>query len=196
MFIAGITEFFLIACVLFSASLFPRQAGKTLQLAYVMTLGFIALSAFMGALRFLELANTLTFHTWFTYLSRHLAMTCFVIFSLWPNLQSSRAKLLAKMLLLLSLISCMLNLNFQLTWLTDVTIFSALLFTVYQLRRNTAAMLSVVVGLVLLASNPLWGLIIDNESLRIGINHFCLGAYFILLGKSFSSNFAHGQMAN
>lgn len=152
-----------------------------------MALSLIALAAFLGALRFLEIANVLTYHIWLTYLSKHLAMTVFVVFALWPKLQSSRAKSFAKLLLLLSLTSCILNLKFQMMWLADVTIVSSILFAAYLVRGNFGAILAVMLGLALLISKPLWGVIIDNESLRIGINHLCLGICLILLAKSLNS---------
>ena len=176
------------------ASLFPNKTAKSIQVGYVLALGLIALAAFCGALRFLELANSLTYHVWLTYLSKHLAMTFFVVFGLWPNLQSNRAKLFAKLLLLLSLTSCILNLKFQLMWLADVTIMSAILLAAHQVRSNFGAILAVMLGLALLISKPLWGTIIDNESLRIGINHLCLGIGLILLAKSLNSEVGHRQI--
>jgi hypothetical protein len=187
MFIAGITEIILIGAVLFAARLVPKQAGKFVQVGYLMALCVIALAAFLGGLRFLELVNTLSYHSVLTHFSKHLAMPIFVVCALWHHLRSGATRWFAKLLMLLALFTCLLNLKFQVAWLSDVIIVAAILFAAFQVRSLHRASLAVLLGLMLLMSNLLWKVIIESESLRIGIFHLCLGGFFILLAKSLSS---------
>ncbi len=188
MFVAGITEIILIASVIFAARFVPKQAGKFLQMGYQMALCIIALAAFLGGLRFLELVNTVSYHIVLTHFSKHLAIPIFLVCALWQHLRTDATRWFAKLLMLLAVFSCLLNLKMQLAWLSDVIIVAVILFAAFQVRSLHRASLAVLLGLMLLMSNLLWNVIIESESLRIGIFHLCLGGFFILLAKSLSSN--------
>lgn len=187
MFIAGVSEFFLIASLIYAASLGSKQAGKYLHLGYLVALGLIAVAAFFGSLRFLGLTDNVSYHVFLSYMAKHLAMPIFVLFALWHNLRSSASLWFAKCLLFLVFTSCLLNLQFQLVWLSDAIIVTTIVFAASQVRSRYRSFLAIMLGLILLLSKPLWSAIMESESLSIGIFHLCLGIFFMLLATSLNA---------
>lgn len=184
MLIAGLTELILIAAVSFAARRAPKPVGSLLQTGYVIALCCIGVAAFVGGLRFLELANTHSYHIALTYVAKQVATPVFVLCALWPHLTSPTARLTAKLLMLLAVVSCLLNLRFELAWLADAIIVTVLVFAAFQVKGMHRASFGVLLGLMLLLSNLLWQAMIDNESLRIGIAHVCLAGFFMVVAKS------------
>ncbi len=184
MLIAGYSEFLLILCLLYVASLLPRNNEKPMQALYLVALGIIACTAFLGGLKFLQLADTSRYHQILGFYSKHLAMPFFVLMALWPCLQSSRSKFIAKTFMLASIVSCLVNLKFKAGFVSDAIIISALIFTATQVKKNTKALVCISLGLFLLISTLLWSVLIKDESIRIGIFHLCLIAYFYLIAQS------------
>ncbi len=187
MLIAGYSEFILILCLLFIATLLPRNSGKAVQTGYLLALSIIASTAFLGGLKFLQMADTQHYHQILGFYSKHLAMPFFVMLALWPCLKSPRPKLIAKIFLSASVVSLLVNLKFKAGVVSDVIIIGALIFTASQVKQSTKAFISVLLGLTLLLSTLLWSILVKDESFRIGIFHLCLSAYFYLIARSLNN---------
>ena len=190
MLLAGFSEFYLIAALAYAAILAPKQSHPAVTAGYLAVLSLTALAAICGAIRYLELGDVLIWHTELSFYSKHLAMPGFVILALWPNLLSSKARLAAIGLLVMSLISCLLNLYYPLSPLSDGIIVVAILCAAYTLRSNRRTLGHIAMALALLLSTLLWSAVITDNSLRIGIFHLCLGSVFVLLARSLNKSAA------
>ncbi len=188
MFLAGLSEFYLLAALAYAATLLAKPAHPAITAGYLTALALTALAALCGAIRYLELGDVIIWHKELSFYSKHLAMSAFVILALWHQLPSSKTRLLAVGLLGGSVISCLLNFHYPLSALSDGIIVSAILLAAYTLRGNRQAMNQIIVALALLLSTLLWSAVITDNSLRIGIFHLCLGSYFALLARSLNSS--------
>jgi len=188
MFLAGISEFYLLAALAYAATLLAKPAHPAIRAGYQAALALTALAALCGAIRYLELGDVIIWHKELSFYSKHLAMSAFVILALWHKLPSSKARLMASALLGLSVISCLLNLSYPLSALSDGIIVSAILLAAYTLRGNRQAVGQIMVALALLLSSLLWSAVITDNSLRIGIFHLCLGSYFVLMARSLNTS--------
>ncbi len=198
MLLAGFSEFFLLAALAVAATKVPQDTHKLIQVGYLAALSLTALSALCGAIRYLDLGDSLVWHQTLTFYSKHLGMPIFVIMALWPNLRSYKTRALAAGFVALSLISCLINLAYSLSVLSDGLMVSVLLFTAYSLRQDRQTASFILLALSLLLSTLLWGAIITDESLRIGVFHMCLGGYFIVLASSLNrtNSRQHTQVAS
>ena len=188
MFLAGISEFYLLAALAYATTLRAQPAYPAITAGYLAALTLTALAAISGAVRYLELGDVLFWHKELSFYSKHLAMPAFVILALWPNLPSSKTRLIAIGLLTMSLVSCLLNLNYSLGVLSDGIIVSAILLAAYTLRDNRQILSQIIVALALLLSTLLWSALITDSSLRIGVFHLCLGSVFVLLARSLNAS--------
>ncbi len=187
MLIAGLSEFYLIAALILASLYAPKNTPKNIQIGYLFALFITALAALSGALKYLDILDTNSWHHVFSYASKHLAMAVFVICALWPLLKNLRQKQLAFYLLLLSLFSFLINLSLDLAFTADIVIISSIFFAFSLLKADKTARFKLLAALSILLSTLLWGAIIDNNSLRIGIFHLCLGSYFLLLAHTLSA---------
>ena len=186
MLLAGISEFYLLASLAYAAPLVPKQSQRIIQFGYLGALSLTAMAALCGAIRYLELGDSLAWHQELSFYSKHLGMPVFVVLALWGNLPSVSRRLGAITLLLMSALSCLANLYYQLSMASDAIIVMALVFAAYSLKNNRRALKHIVMALALLLSTLLWSAIITDTSLRIAVFHVCLGSYFVLTARSFN----------
>jgi len=195
MFLAGISEFYLLAGLAYAATLLAKPAHPAITAGYLTALTLTALAAICGAIRYLELGDVLFWHKELSFYSKHLAMPAFVILALWHNLPSSNTRLIAIGLLAMSLVSCLLNLTYSLSALSDGIIVFAIFLAAYTLRDNRQVLGQIIVALALLLSTLLWSALITDNSLRIGIFHLCLGSVFVLLARSLNASTTDHKVA-
>jgi len=188
MFLAGLSEFYLLATLAYAATLLAKPAHPAITAGYLAALALTAAAAICGAIRYLELGDVLIWHKELSFYSKHLGMPGFVLLALWPNTLSRKTRFIATGLLAMSLISCLLNLVYSLGALSDGIIVSAILLAAYTQRHNRLVFRQIMVALTLLLSTLLWSAIITDNNVRIGIFHLCLGSYFVLLARSLSSS--------
>ncbi len=195
MFLAGISEFYLLAALAYAATLLAKPAPPAITAGHLAALTLTALAAICGAIRFLELGDVLIWHKELSFYSKHLAMPAFVILALWHNLPSSKTRSIAIGLLTMSLVSCWLNFIYSLGALSDGIIISAILLAAYTLRANRQVFVQIMLALALLLSTLLWSALITDNSLRIGIFHLCLGSFFVLMARSLRTSATHHKVA-
>jgi len=184
-----------LAGLAYAATLLAKPAHPAITAGYLAALTLTALAAICGAIRYLELGDVLFWHKELSFYSKHLAMPAFVILALWHNLPSSNTRLIAIGLLAMSLVSCLLNLTYSLSALSDGIIVFAIFLAAYTLRDNRQVLGQIIVALALLLSTLLWSALITDNSLRIGIFHLCLGSVFVLLARSLNASTTDHKVA-
>ncbi|NVK38254.1 MAG: hypothetical protein HWE18_10035 [Gammaproteobacteria bacterium] len=178
MYIAGLSELLLLSALLFSAKQGAQQ--KRHPLIYV-ALGITFGAAVMGLLRYLELANTLEWHKELSFAGKHFAMASFLIALLWQTL-TPRA--LPYGLVGLALIFTVINYLTPIGIISDAYIVILSLVLIFKVRQNMQALYMGIAGVILLLSTLVWGAIIQDESLRIGVFHLCLSSFYVLITLS------------
>ena len=184
MFIAGISEFFLLAALILSLRYSPNKTLTIVFNGYIFAVSIIGLTALLGALRYLELADTLYWHQKFVFLSKHIGMPLFIIASLWPNLQTKNIRLAALLILIMSLVSCVANIYVPLAFVSDACLVLGIIMAIYTLKAQQTRLIHILIALALLLSTLIWSALITDANLRIGIFHLCLGLYFALASRA------------
>lgn len=178
MYIAGLSELLLLSALLFAANDSIHQQRH--PLVYV-ALGITFCAAIMGLLRYLEIADTLTWHQSLSFAGKHFAMASFLIALLW---QSLSPKALPYALVAVSLVFTLINYLTPIGIISDAYIVLLSLILVFKIRHSQQSMYMGLCGIALLLSTLAWGAIIQNENLRIGIFHLCLSSFYVLITLS------------
>ncbi len=184
MFIAGISEFFLLATLAITLRYPPNKPLTVVFNGYILSISIISLTAILGALRYLELADTLYWHQKFVYLSKHIGMPLFIIASLWPSLETKNSRLSALSILIMSFVSCIANIHLSLDFVSDAGLILGILLAIHTLKAQQTRLIHILLALALLLSTLIWSTLITDANLRIGIFHLCLGLYFVLTSRA------------
>ncbi len=184
MFIAGISEFFLLAALAIALSCTPTKTFSLIFSGYILSISIIGFTAILGALRYLELADTLYWHQQFVYLSKHIAMPLFIIAALWPSLRSKKTQCAALLILMVSVVSSVSNVYFLFSFVSDATLMLGISLGIYTFRHQQTKLLQLLMALALLLSTLVWSALINEANFRIGIFHICLGLYFALISHA------------
>lgn len=178
MYIAGLSELLLLSALLFAAKDGAQQQRH--PLIYV-ALGITFCAAVMGLLRYLELADTLSWHQSLSFAGKHFAMASFLIALLW---QSLNPKALPYSLVGLALAFSLINYLTPIGIISDAYIVLLSLLLVFKVRQIPQALYMGVSAIALLLSTLAWGAIIQDEDLRIGVFHLCLSSFYVLITLS------------
>lgn len=191
MFIAGLSEFLLIASLVFAAIKYPC-VSPGIRAIYHLTLATTLSAALMGALRYLEVADTLFWHKAFSFASKHLGMAGFIGISLLSICRTTLEKQIIFCLMAIATCSFVVNIFASYPILSDAVIILLLGFGVHLFRSNMTAATLVVMATAILLSTLLWGGIIHDENIRLGVFHVCLSLFIVL----FSQGVQHERTAS
>jgi len=191
MFIAGLSEFLLMASLVFAAIKYPC-VNPGIRAVYHLTLATTLSAALMGALRYLEVADTIFWHQTFSFASKHIGMAGFIGISLLSICRTTLEKQIILCLMAIATCSFMVNIFTSFPILSDAVIILLLGFGVHLYRSNTKAATLVVVATVILLSTLVWGAIIPDENFRLGVFHVCLSLFIVL----FSQGVQHERTAS
>ncbi|MFQ3172228.1 MAG: hypothetical protein ACI9DG_002268 [Oleispira sp.] len=186
MLIAGITEFLIIGSILYALATLPSQHGHISTL-YRVALLVTLTAASLGAVKFLTSIQISDYHQFFTYISKHVALTAFIITGAWGVFKSKQAKIIAAGIVAASLISFIVNFSTDLSQLSIIIILLALVFTAFNMRSNPASLRYLIIAILVLLSTLLWGAIIKDRDTMIGVYHACVGLFYVLITLSFKA---------
>ncbi|MGK0247581.1 MAG: hypothetical protein ACI910_000304 [Oleispira sp.] len=184
MLIAGITEFLIIGSILYALATLPSQHGHISTL-YRVALLVTLTAASLGAVKFLTSIQISDYHQFFTYISKHVALTAFIITGAWGVFKSKQSKIIAAGIVAASLISFIVNFSTDLPLLSIIIMLLALVFTAFNMRSNPASLRYLIIAILVLLSTLLWGAIIKDRDTMIGVYHACVGLFYVLITLSF-----------
>jgi hypothetical protein len=178
MILAGLSEFLIAAGVVFA--LWNIRPSST-PINALVTIGLLStlVASLLGAVTFLSAFDTSQYHQVFTYFSKHIGMTAFIIGASWSHLKSHKAKQFALAILVVAAGSFTVNFFTKLDLLSVSIMLIALIFVAYQVAYNKQAQNNIFISIALLMSTLLWGAIIKDTDIRIGIFHVCVAAFLL-----------------
>ena len=185
MLIAGLSEFLIIAGILFALRQRDRRQPTALAYGYVLCAFTIAMAALLGALQFLEIAKVDSVYPVLVYTSAFFAMTGFTVIGLWPTLIYTNKTYIAFGLLAFTLMGFIINLFISLPILGNLALCLAVITSILLIpdtRRYSIGGLSILLSTVIL------GLIITDNNIRIGVFHLCVGLFFVAMGLTFKQS--------
>ena len=181
MLIAGLSELLLIIGLGF-AFFHTVKNGHSVIIATAIIC--TAAAAILGFMRYLELADTQSSHEILTFISKHFAMSAFLTGLLW---HSFSRKIAPYLILSITAISFILNAMYSVRIISDAIIVFLCLYFIYKARVETTAFIQGVTALFILTSTLIWGLVIEDQSLLLGVFHLCLAGFFILMALAFDT---------
>ncbi len=185
MLLAGLSEAFIIGAILYALKTLPshsRFMGVIFQLSLLITLT----ASLFGAIKFLTDLDVSRYHGLFTYLSKHLALTAFIIGAAWQHFESNLNKNIAYLILVSAFVSLLLNIKHELSLVSMIIMLLAIAFTLLNLKSNSKALIRLSLATVVLLSTLIWGALISNKDLLIAVYHLCVGGFYLLSTLSFS----------
>lgn len=178
MLIAGLSELLLIAGLSFA---FVHNLKHKRSLIIAMAIIITTCAASAGFIRYLELADTVSVHQSFSFISKHFAMPAFITGLLW---QSFSRPVLPWAILGLTLISFAINTLYSAGFISDAIIVLLCLYFIYQVRTQLPALAQAVTALFILTSTLIWGIIMSDKDLLLGLFHLSLACFFVLMARS------------
>ena len=182
MLIAGLSEFLIIAGILFALIQRDRRQTTVLVYGYMLCAFTIAMAALLGALQFLEIANVDSIYQAFVYASTFFAMTGFTVIGLWPTLININKVYIAYGLLAFAIIGFLINLFISLPILGNLALCIAVITSILLIPDTRRYSIG---GVSILLSTLILGLVITDNNIRIGVFHLCVGLFFVALGLTF-----------
>ena len=191
MLIAGFSEFLIIISLIWVTVQQPFSKHFQFRALLLMCLITTITAASLGAIKYLMPANIQEAHSVMTYASKHLAMPFICLLTLYhinKTFARSRAIHLSVLILTaLSLLSFTLNLWYALSFISDTAIIGSLIIATFASRNSPRIVRYLSVGIVCLTSTILWGLIIQDDNLRIGAFHSAVALFFFFLGLTYQT---------
>jgi hypothetical protein len=186
MVIAGTSEFLLIASLIFAAIKAPKLKPR-LKLIYLVALTSTFFAATMGVFRYLELADTVALHSGFSFASKHLGMALFIGITLLAATSKSGENHPIIALIGISIVSLIINSFASLVILSDAVIILLLAYGIYLQRNRPNIFIQLVLATLILLSTLVWGVIIHNPDIRLGVFHLCLSLFIFIFTVSMNT---------
>jgi hypothetical protein len=187
MLLAGLSEFFIIASIIYALKTLKAPhplMGTVFRLGLLVTL----CASTLGSLYFLDILNVGEYHKLFTFISKHVALTAFIIGAGWGFYNSKTKKIIGITLLISALTSLALNTTQELSLLSMAIMLIAILFTLFCMRSSINELKLLATGTIILLSTLFWGAIISNQDLMIAVYHTCVAGFYFLTTLSFKKN--------
>lgn len=187
MLLAGISELAIIVGILFCLITLPKHNVITdtiCRLALLVTLS----ASLLGAVKFLTQFNISEYHSFFTYISKHFAVTAFIICAAWGYMNKPALRKIATVFLVGALTSMFINLFTELSLLSMATMLAAIIFTTISMDNGKHSKIYLIGAAIVLMSTLIWGGVINDLDLNIAIYHICVGGFYVLSGLSFKQN--------
>lgn len=180
MLLAGLSETVLISGLIFAYHTQNNHTSQLIRGLFILSLLITGSAATFGFMRYTGLWDNLSPHQTMSFIAKHLAMAFFINLSAW-GIYQAQYKLLAKILLSLSVMSFTINLAYPLTLLSDAIIIASLTLVMVRIWPNIRARVFVALAITLLLSTLIWGLILSNANIKLAIFHVSLGGFYIAL---------------
>lgn len=191
MLIAGFSEFLIIISLIWVTVQQPFSKHFPFRALPLMCLIITGTAASLGVIKYLMTVNIQEAHSIMTYASKHLAMPFMCLLTLYhlnKTFDQSRAINLSVLILtVLSLVSFTLNAWYALSFISDAAIIGSLIIAMYASRNSPRIVQYLGLGIVCLSSTILWGLIIQDDNLRIGAFHGVVALFFFFLGLTYQA---------
>lgn len=187
MLLAGLSEFIIIAGIVYALFKMPKQTlaiesiGK---LALLVTL----IASSLGAIKFLTDINVNQYHVIFTFMSKHIAVTAFIICAGWGFFTTNINRIIATVILISAFASLLINMVTELSLLSMIIMVIALVFTIFNMRSKTTSMKQLLFATACLLSTLAWGAFIKDMDTMIGVYHLCVGLFYFFAALSFKTN--------
>lgn len=175
MIVAGLSELFLLLALGFAF-----YTNRHLHQNHLVDIALFitACAAVMGLIRYLELADTQPIHQGLSFVAKHGAMPGFLLGLLWSTFKRA---IIAYALLSIVVINIVINSINPIPMCTDILIVGLSLYLIHELRGDRRPFYCGIIGLALLLSTFIWGVIITDKSLSIGAFHLCLSGFFVFI---------------
>lgn len=185
MLLAGLSEGFIIGAILFALKTLPshsRLMGTVFRLSLLITLT----ASLFGAIKFLTDVDVSKYHGLFTYISKHFAITAYIIGAAWHHFDGALSKRIAHLILISAFLSMLLNIQLDLSLLSMGIMLLAIVLTLFNMKPNTKALAFLSLATLVLLSTLVWGALIPNKDLMIAVYHLCVGGFYLFSALSFS----------
>jgi len=186
MLLAGLSEFVIMGAILYALIALPKNS-PAMDSIYKLALLITLFASTLGAIKFLSDLDISKYHQIFTFISKHVAVTAFIICAGWPLFRTKATQILAVSILISTLVSLIINLFTELSLLSMGIMIFALGFTIYSMKENKTAMLYLSLATGLLLSTLFWGAFIKDLDTMIGVYHLCVGGFYLLAALSFKT---------
>lgn len=187
MLIAGLSEFLIIASLIWIAIKHPFAHHTHLRNLLLLCLFITAVAASLGAIKYLTAFNTQNAHSIMTYISKYLAMPAISLLTLFhfnnTATPSRSLVIMIRFLIGISILSFALNTQYQLGFINDGVIIFSLILACWS---NNSAFKYISIAILCLASTLLWGAIITDQNIRTGVFHSAVALFFLFLGTAYS----------
>jgi hypothetical protein len=180
MLISGLTEFLIIGSIIYALIVIPSNHNHISTL-YRVSLFITLVAAALGAVMFLTAININAYHQYFTFISKHIALTAFIVGAAWGAYNSKLHKLIAGGLVLAALASLVINMYTDLSLISMIILLITLAFTGFCIKSNKTSLLFLVLAVTALLSTMVWGAIVKDQDLMIGIYHVCVAVFYVLI---------------
>lgn len=185
MILAGLSEFLIIASIIYALKTLPVNQPI---MATVYRLGLLVTlcASALGGLYFLDILDVGEYHKTFTFISKHVALTAFIIGAGWSFYSSQPKKIIALLILASAFVSLGLNTVQELSLLSMGIMLAAIIFTLFCMSSSLSALKLLAIGTVILLSTLVWGAVISNTDLMIAVYHVCVAGFYLLAALSFN----------
>jgi hypothetical protein len=184
MMISGLTEFLIIGSIIYALITLPSNHNHISTL-YRVSLLITLVAAGLGAIMFLTTVNVNTYHQYFAFISKHTALTTFIIAAAWGALHSKLSKLISAGLILAAFASLFINIFTELSFLSMIILLMALAFIGFCIKSDKTSLSLLVLAVVALLSTLVWGAVIKDQDLMIGSYHVSVAVFYFLITLSF-----------
>jgi hypothetical protein len=184
MLISGLTELLIMGSIIYALIALPANHGHMSSLYRVSLLVTLAAST-LGAVKFLSSVNVTAYHQYFTFISKHTALTTFIIGAAWSGYNSKSKRIIAGGLILTALISLAINIYIELSLLSMIILVTSLAFTGYCIQSNKISLILLMLALTTLLSTLLWESMVKDKDLMIGIYHLCVAIFYLFITRSY-----------
>jgi hypothetical protein len=185
MLLAGLSEFFIIGSILYALKSLPAPQpvmGTVFRLGLLITL----CASTLGALNFLDIVNVSKYHGLFTFISKHVALTAFIIGAGWSFYTSKNHKIIALIILGSAITSLIINTMQEMSLLSMGIMLISIAFTLFCMRSTKQSFIRLALATAALLSTLLWGAVIPNKDLMIAVYHLCVAGFYLLSVLSFN----------
>jgi hypothetical protein len=184
MLISGLTEFLIISSIIYALIALPANHGHISTLYQVSLLITLAAST-LGAVMFLSSINVSAYHQYSSFISKHTALTTFIIGAAWSVYDSRIKKIIAGGLILSAFTFLIINIYTELSLLSMFLLLTTLSFTGFCMKSNKTSLMLLILAVTALLSTLLWGNIIKDKDLMIGIYHLCVATFYLFITLSY-----------
>ncbi|MFT7111159.1 MAG: hypothetical protein ACI843_002839 [Psychrobacter glaciei] len=184
MLISGLTEFLIMGSIIYALIAIPANHGYMSTL-YRVSLLLTLTASTLGAVIFLSSVDVTAYHQYFTFISKHIALTTFIIGGAWSVYNSRMKRIIAGGLILVALTSLIINIYTELSLLSMILLVTTFAFTGFCMKSNIKSLILLMLAVTALLSTLLSGSMVKDKDLMIGIYHLCVALFYLFITLSY-----------